>query len=165
MALKEIKVLTYTSYCILIRLQPLKLVGGSGGMYSISLFQWSVVPGSMRPFWRDASSLVSDWTILFLAVYWIVWNEKQCLVVACKFVTHKIMQYSVVQRQIENYGNIDTKLAAILVEVKFLSMHATRDAELFTTVCIVNIGLMYRQNSNYEMLFRYWINLKQSFLK
>ena len=67
--------LTKTSYCILMRWQPLKLVGGSGGTNSCSDFQSSVLPTLILPLLTAASSLLSVSITLFLVMYWIVWNN------------------------------------------------------------------------------------------
>ena len=67
--------LTKTSYCILMRWQPRKLVGGSGGTNSCSDFQSSVLPTLILPRLTAASSRLSVSITLFLVMYWIVWNN------------------------------------------------------------------------------------------
>ena len=64
--------LTKTSYCILMRWQPRRLVGGSGGTNSCSDFQSSVLPARILPRLIAASSRDSVSITLFFVMYWIV---------------------------------------------------------------------------------------------
>lgn len=61
------------------RWHPRRFVGGSGGTYSCSFFHSSVSPGRTFPRLREASSRVSDWMTLPLAMYWTVWKRTRAI--------------------------------------------------------------------------------------
>ena len=68
------KILTNTSYWILIKWHPRRLVGGKGGTKSFSFFQSSVSLYLILPRLMEDSSLVSVSITLLRVMYWMVWN-------------------------------------------------------------------------------------------
>lgn len=64
--------LTNTSYLILIKWHPSRLVGGNGGTYKLSLCHRSEPPDRILPRAITASSRFSTWTILLRAKYSMV---------------------------------------------------------------------------------------------
>ena len=69
------KSLTKTSYWILIRWQPRRLVGGRGGTNNFSFFQSSVSLNRILPRLTEDNSLVSVSMTLLRVMYCMVWKK------------------------------------------------------------------------------------------